>query len=99
MLRVSVASGQLRKDYGPRLRTAAVVVEAADCSLCSDTTVKLVAYADDLIAEDWILDVYARQLLVFRNRSPTRRHVQGYFFLCCIRRSPKAGRSLFASSF
>ncbi len=47
--------------------TAALVVEVADSSLRFDTTVKLGIYAASLIADYWVLDVNARQLLVFRD--------------------------------
>jgi Uma2 family endonuclease len=47
--------------------TAALVVEVADSSLRFDTTVKLATYAAGLIADYWVLDVNARQLLVFRD--------------------------------
>src|SRR3954451_15126883 len=47
--------------------TAALVVEVADSSLRFDTTAKLALYAAAPIAEYWVLDVNARQLLVFRD--------------------------------
>jgi Uma2 family endonuclease len=47
--------------------TAALVVEVADSSLRFDTTVKLAAYAAGSITDYWVLDVNARQLLVFRD--------------------------------
>jgi Uma2 family endonuclease len=47
--------------------TAALVLEVADSSLRFDTTVKLAVYAAGGIADYWVLDVNARQLLVFRD--------------------------------
>jgi Uma2 family endonuclease len=53
--------------------TAALVVEVADTSLHYDTTVKLALYAAGGIADYWVLDVNARQLLVFRDPVPASR--------------------------
>jgi Uma2 family endonuclease len=50
--------------------TAALVVEVADSSLRYDTTVKVAVYAASLITDYWVLDVNARQLLVFRDPRP-----------------------------
>ncbi len=60
--------------------TAALVVEVADSSLRYDTTVKLAVYAAGSIPEYWVLDVNARQLLVFRDPQPdpTAAHVHAY---------------------
>jgi len=51
--------------------TATLVVEVADTSLRFDTTVKLAAYAAAGIADYWVVDVNARQLLVFRDPTPS----------------------------
>jgi Uma2 family endonuclease len=50
--------------------TADLVIEVSDTSLRYDTTAKLRTYASARIAEYWVLDVNARQLLVFRNPTP-----------------------------
>jgi Uma2 family endonuclease len=47
--------------------TASLVVEVADSSLRYDTTVKFALYAVGGIADYWVLDLNARQLLVFRD--------------------------------
>jgi Uma2 family endonuclease len=47
--------------------TAALLVEVADYSLRFDTTIKLATYAAASIGDYWVLDVNARQLLVFRD--------------------------------
>jgi Uma2 family endonuclease len=49
---------------------AALVVEVSDSSLRYDTTVKLSVYAAGGIADYWVLDVNARQLLVYRDPKP-----------------------------
>jgi Uma2 family endonuclease len=60
--------------------TAALVIEVSDTSLRYDTTVKLGVYAAGGIAEYWVLDVNARQLLVFRDPKPdpAQTHGHGY---------------------
>jgi len=60
--------------------TAALVVEVSDSSLRYDTTTKLSLYAAAGIADYWVLDVNARQLLVFRAPQPdsTQSHGHGY---------------------
>ena len=61
--------------------TAALVVEIADSSLRYDTTVKLGVYAAGGIADYWVLDVNARQLLVFRDPRPDPAAAHGYTYL------------------
>jgi Uma2 family endonuclease len=50
--------------------TAALVVEVSDTSVRYDTTTKVGAYAAGGIRDYWVLDVNARQLLVFRDPQP-----------------------------
>jgi Uma2 family endonuclease len=50
--------------------TASLVVEVSDTSLRYDTTTKVAAYAAGGIRDYWVLDVNARQLLVFRDPQP-----------------------------
>src|SRR5437660_7813902 len=61
--------------------TAALVIEVADSSLRFDTTVKLALYAAGLIADYWVLDVNARQLLVFRDPRPDPTAAHGHTYL------------------
>jgi hypothetical protein len=61
--------------------TAALVIEVADSSLRFDTTVKLATYAAATIADYWVLDVNARQLLVFRDPSPDTTVANGHTYL------------------
>lgn len=60
--------------------TAALVVEVADTSLRFDTTVKVGLYAAGMIPDYWVLDVNARQLLIFRDPTadPTASHGHTY---------------------
>ena len=60
--------------------TATLVVEVSDTSLRYDTTVKLGVYAAGGIADYWVLDVNARQLLVYRDPKPdpSQTHGHGY---------------------
>jgi Putative restriction endonuclease len=51
----------------PSSGVTALVVAVADSSLRFDTTVKLTSYAAAPIGDYWVLDVDARQLLVFRD--------------------------------
>ena len=57
-------------DYTSHPTTAALVIEVSDTSLRYDTTVKLGLYAAGGIADYWVSDVNARQLLVFRDPRP-----------------------------
>ncbi len=57
-------------DYTSHPTTALLVIEVADSSLRIDTGEKLVLYAAGGIADYWVLDVNARQLLVFRDPAP-----------------------------
>lgn len=67
-------------DYTTHPTTATLVIEVADTSLRYDTTVKMSLYASAGIADYWVLDVNARQLLVFRDPQPdaTQSHGFGY---------------------
>jgi hypothetical protein len=47
-----------------------LIVEVADTTLDSDTTVKAEMYATAGIADYWVLDIDGKQLLVFRNPAP-----------------------------
>ena len=51
----------------PTAAQALLVVEVADASLGTSTTVKLELYAEEGIGEYGVIDVNARQLLVFRD--------------------------------
>lgn len=55
---------------GSHPKTAALVVEVADTTLFYDTTTKAELYAATGIPEYWVLDLDARQLLVFRDPAP-----------------------------
>jgi Uma2 family endonuclease len=61
--------------------TASLVLEVADSSLRFDTTVKLATYAAGLIADYWVLDVNARQLLVFRGPRADPAAAHGHTYL------------------
>jgi Uma2 family endonuclease len=61
--------------------TAALVVEVADSSLRFDTTVKVAVYAAASIADYWVLDVNARQLLVFRDPRAASTATHGHMYL------------------
>lgn len=50
--------------------SAGLVVEVSDTSLRYDMTTKVGVYAAGGIADYWVLDVNARQLLVFRDPQP-----------------------------
>lgn len=50
--------------------TAALVIEVSDTSLGYDTTLKRDSYAAGGITDYWVLDVNARQLLIFRDPQP-----------------------------
>jgi Uma2 family endonuclease len=61
--------------------TAALVVEVADSSLRFDATVKVALYAAGGIADYWVLDVHARQILVFRDPSADPAAAHGHTYL------------------
>ena len=50
--------------------TAELIVEVSDTSLDYDTTEKMSLYAAAGITDYWVVDVNARQLLIFRNPVP-----------------------------
>ncbi len=54
----------------PTAAQTLLVVEVADTSLFYDTTTKAELYAEEGIAEYWVADVNAKQLLVFRDPAP-----------------------------
>lgn len=58
------------QDYPAHPTTAELVVEVSDSSLRFDTTRKMSLYAAGGITDYWVLDVNARQLLVFRDPQP-----------------------------
>jgi Uma2 family endonuclease len=60
---------------------AALVVEVADSSLRYDTTVKLAVYAAGSIRDYWVVDVNARQLLVFRDPQADPAAPHGHTYL------------------
>jgi Uma2 family endonuclease len=66
---VSVAPGR-RADYMDHPTNSLLIVEVADTTLNTDTTVKAEMYATAGIADYWVLDIDAKQLLVFRNPVP-----------------------------
>ncbi len=76
---VAVVAGK-PGDYTTHPTTATLVVEVSDSSVRYDTTVKLSIYAAGGIADYWVLDVNARQLLVFRDPipDPTTSHGHTY---------------------
>jgi Uma2 family endonuclease len=63
---LAVVSGRPR-DYTTHPNTAALVVEVADTSLAFDTTEKRLLYAQAGIADYWVVDINARQVLVYRD--------------------------------
>ncbi len=63
---VAVIAGSPRSQTGlPKF--AILVVEVSDTSFDHDTTTKLELYAEAKYPEYWVLDLEARQLLVFRD--------------------------------
>ena len=65
---VAVYPGR-RRDFTahPTATDALLVVEVADSSLDTDTTVKVELYAEDAIREYWVVDLVNNRLLVFRD--------------------------------
>jgi Uma2 family endonuclease len=59
------------RDYTSHPSTAALVVEVADTTLHFDTNDKRLLYAEARIPEYWVLDLNARELLVFRDPNGT----------------------------
>ena len=64
-----VAAGRF-EDYTDHPTTALLVVEVADSTVDRDTTEKAELYAEAGIPEYWVLDLNARQLIVFRDPAP-----------------------------
>jgi Uma2 family endonuclease len=67
-------------DYTEHPTTAALVVEVSDSSLRYDTTVKVGLYAAGGVPEYWVLDVTARQLLVYRDPKPDPGATHGHTY-------------------
>ena len=67
---VMVVPGRF-EDYSDHPTTALLIVEVADSSLAKDTTTKAAVYAEDGIADYWVLDLVNRQLHVYRNPTAT----------------------------
>jgi Uma2 family endonuclease len=62
------------RDYSDRHPTAAEVwllIEVSDSTLAYDCKTKAIAYAQAGIADYWVIDVEHRQLLVWRDPTPT----------------------------
>ena len=57
-------------DHHPRTEEVLLVVEISDSSLVKDRGQKLVAYAQALLDEYWIVNLVSRQLEVYRQPSP-----------------------------
>jgi hypothetical protein len=66
---VMVVPGRF-EDYTDHPTTALLVVEVADTTLFEDTTTMAEVYAENAIADYWVLDVTGRQLHVFRDPQP-----------------------------
>lgn len=59
------------RDYLPaHPTTAALVVEVSDTTLAEDTTTKAEKYASAGVQDYWVLDLTARELIVFRDPQP-----------------------------
>jgi len=63
------------EDYTDHPTTALLVVEVSDTTLARDTTTKAELYAEAGIAEYWVLDLNARELIVFRAPQPLAAHL------------------------
>ncbi len=60
-----------RADYlTAKPRTAALIVEVADSSVFTDNTTKAEKYATAGVPDYWVIDVTARELVVFRDPVP-----------------------------
>ncbi|MCI0704213.1 MAG: Uma2 family endonuclease, partial [Planctomycetia bacterium] len=66
---VAVFAGKF-EDYTNHPTTALLIVEVADTTLSTDTTVKAELYATASIADYWVLDVVNRVLHIFRDPVP-----------------------------
>jgi Uma2 family endonuclease len=66
---IAVVTGSPR-DYDVHPTTALLVVEVSDTSLAIDTGEKAQLYAASGVADYWVVDVNARQLLVYRDPRP-----------------------------
>jgi Uma2 family endonuclease len=65
------------EDYTDHPTTALLVVEVSDTTLARDTTTKAELYAEAGIAEYWVLDLNARELIVFRAPQALAAHWPG----------------------
>lgn len=75
-------------DYSTHPSTASLIVEVSDTSLRYDTTVKMSLYAAGGIADYWVLDVNARQLLVFRDPVPDANQPHGHGYSTALTLGP-----------
>jgi Uma2 family endonuclease len=66
---VMVVAGRF-EDYSDHPTTALLIVEVSDTTLDHDVTVKAEVYAEAGLPEYWVLDLNARQLIVFRDPAP-----------------------------
>ena len=66
---VAVIPGRF-EDYATHPTTALLIVEVADATIDYDTTTKAEVYAEAGIPDYWVLDLNARQLIVFRDPAP-----------------------------
>lgn len=66
---VMVVAGRF-EDYTDHPTAALLVVEVADTTLTRDTTTKAELYAENGIADYWVLDLEGRRLLVLRDLAP-----------------------------
>lgn len=66
----AVVPGDPRDYLTGQPSTAALVVEISDSTLAEDTTAKAEQYATAGVADYWVLDLNARELLVFRDPRP-----------------------------
>jgi Uma2 family endonuclease len=67
---LAIVRGSARDYNNHTPNTAAMVVEVADSSLFLDTTTKAELYATVGIPDYWVIDIYGKQLLVFRDPVP-----------------------------
>ncbi len=67
---LAIVPGGTRDYPGVHPTTAALAVEISDTTLQTDLTEKAERYATAHIADDWVLDLNARQLHVLRDPQP-----------------------------
>jgi Uma2 family endonuclease len=66
------------RDYPELPRSALLVIEVADSSLDTETGRKALLYAAGGIADYWVVDLNARQLVVFRDPQPDATFPTGF---------------------